>query len=418
MDVATHTTDVARRAKEAARAVASLATATKDAWLLRSSEEIQATQENIKQANQQDLEAAKAKGLSSALIDRLTLTDKRIGDITGALRDVASLPDPVGEISELVTRPSGISVGRMRVPIGVIGIVYESRPNVTVDAAALCLKAGNAVVLRGGSEAFHTNRALAAALKRACEHTGIPQDAVGFVETTDREAVRILLALGKYIDMVVPRGGKPLIKLVAETATMSVLKHYDGNCHVYVDEFADLEKAFRICINAKVQRPGVCNAAETFLVHTAVADSFLPRLGQALIEKGVEIRACPNTCRHVPQAKEAIEQDWDEEYLDLIVAIRVVPSFEEALDHIARHSSQHTEAIVTENHSRAMRFLREVDSSSVMVNASTRFSDGGQYGLGAEIGISTDKLHARGPVGLKGLTSQKFVVFGDGQVRE
>jgi glutamate-5-semialdehyde dehydrogenase len=385
---------------------------------LRSAEEIHAAQENIEEANRRDLKAAKAKGLSSALIDRLTLTDKRIGEITGAVHDIAALPDPVGEISELVSRPSGISVGRMRVPIGVIAIVYESRPNVTVDAAALCMKAGNSVVLRGGSEAFHTNCALAAALKRACEQTGIPQDAIGFIETTDREAVQILLTLDKYIDMVVPRGGKPLINLVAEAATMPVLKHYEGNCHVYVDEFADLEKALRICMNAKVQRPGVCNAAETFLIHAAVADAFLPRLGEALIEKGVEIRGCPETRRRIPQAKEASEKDWDEEYLDLIIAIRVVPSFEEALDHLARHSSQHTDAIVTENHSRAMRFLREVDSSSVMVNASTRFSDGGQYGLGAEIGISTNKLHARGPVGLRGLTTQKFVVFGDGQVRE
>jgi len=418
MDTAAHTMDVARLAKEAARSVARLTTAAKNAWLLRSAEEVRAATDKIKEANSCDVEAAKAKTFSSALIDRLILTDKRIGEIVTSLQEIAALADPVGEISHLVTRPSGISVGRMRVPIGVIGVVYEARPNVTVDATALCLKAGNAIVLRGGSEAFQTNRALAESLRRACSETGVPPEAIGFIETTDREAVRILLTLDKYIDLVVPRGGKPLIKLVAGTATMPVLKHYEGNCHVYVDEFADLDKALRICLNAKVQRPGVCNAAETFLVHAAVANAFLPGLGKALIEKGVEVRGCPDTRRLIPQAKMATAQDWDEEYLDLIIAIRVVPTFEEALDHIARHSSQHTEAIVTENHTRAMRFLREVDSSSVMVNASTRFSDGGQYGLGAEIGISTDKLHARGPVGLEGLTTQKFIVFGDGHVRE
>ncbi len=418
MDTAAYITDVAQQAKEASRIVGRAVTATKNAWLLRSAEEIRGSQDEILSANRRDLKIGKEKGLSSAMLDRLTLTENRIKTIVDSLYDVAALPDPVGEISNLSTRPSGISVGRMRVPIGVIGIVYESRPNVTVDAAALCIKSGNAVVLRGGSEAFHTNAALAESLRKACNEVGIPPTSIGFVETTDREAVRILLTLDRYIDMVVPRGGKPLIELVADTAIMPVLKHYEGNCHVYVDRFADLDKALSICINAKIQRPGVCNAAETFLIHTDVADEFLPRLGQTLTEKGVEIRGCPETCKRISQAKEASEKDWDEEYLDLIIAIRVVESFEEALDHIARHSSQHTEAIVTENHSFAMRFLKEVDSSSVMVNASTRFSDGGQYGLGAEIGISTDKLHARGPVGLEGLTTQKFVVFGDGQIRE
>ena len=418
MDTAAYITDVARHAKEASRIVGKAATATKNAWLLKSAEEIRASQEAILEANRLDIKMGRKKGLSSAMLDRLALTDERIKSIVDALYDIAALPDPVGEISNLSTRPSGISVGRMRVPIGVIGIVYESRPNVTVDSAALCIKAGNAVVLRGGSEAFHTNRALAERLRKACQEVGIPPTSIGFVETTDREAVRILLTLDRYIDMVVPRGGKPLIELVAETAIMPVLKHYEGNCHVYVDRFADLDKALKICINAKIQRPGVCNAAETFLIHEDIADEFLPRLGHALIEKDVEIRGCPETRKRIPEAKEATEKDWDEEYLDLIIAIRVVPSFEDALDHITRHSSQHTEAIVTENHSLAMRFLKEVDSSSVMVNASTRFSDGGQYGLGAEIGISTDKLHARGPVGLEGLTTQKFVVFGNGQIRE
>ncbi len=410
--------ELTQRVKKASRVMSSLSTATKNAWLIQSAEQIERMKAEIQKANEKDLEGGKSKGLSSAMLDRLALTDKRIREITLALREIAALPDPVGEISRVIPRPSGIFVGKMRVPIGVIGVIYESRPNVTVDAAALCLKAGNSVVLRGGSEAFHSNRALAEALRAACAGTEVPPDAIGFVNTTDREAVRLLLTMDDCIDMVVPRGGKPLVKLVSETARMPVLKHYDGNCHVYVDEDADLDKALRICINAKVQRPGVCNAAETFLIHESVAESFLPRLGKALIEKGVEIRGCPKTCRLIPEAKPATDQDWDEEYLDLIIAIRVVPSFEEALDHIARHSSSHTEAIVTENHTRAMRFLREVDSSSVMVNASTRFSDGGEYGLGAEIGISTNKLHARGPVGLEGLTTQKFIVFGDGQVRE
>ncbi len=418
MDIHTLTTEIARQAKAAARVMGRLSTAAKNDWLLHSADLITNERESICEANQRDLKEGKERGLSSAMLDRLALTDKRIVEMTVALREIAALPDPVAEITGVVPRPSGIFVGKMRVPIGVIGVIYESRPNVTVDAAALCLKAGNAVVLRGGSEAFHSNRALAETLRAACKGTDVPPDAIGFVDTTDREAVRLLLTMDDSVDMVVPRGGKPLVKLVSETAKMPVLKHYDGNCHVYVDEDADFEKALRICMNAKVQRPGVCNAAETFLIHESVAESLLPRLGKALLEKGVEIRGCPTTCQLIPEAKPATDQDWDEEYLDLIVAIRVVASFDEALDHIARHSSSHTEAIVTENHTRAMRFLREVDSSSVMVNASTRFSDGGEYGLGAEIGISTNKLHARGPVGLEGLTTQKFIVFGDGQIRE
>ncbi len=416
-DVAAYTQELARCAKAAARVVGAMPTAQKNAFLCRAAELVREQVKSIQEQNELDLKTGAEKGLSAAMLDRLRLTDARLEGVATMLEEVAALPDPVGEITGMRSRPSGIQVGHMRVPLGVIAIVYESRPNVTADAAALCLKSGNAVILRGGSEAIHSNRALVEILHLAAQGTGVPSDAIAFVNTTDREAVRTLLTLDDCIDVVVPRGGKPLIKLVVETATVPVLKHYDGNCHVYVHRDANLEMALSICINAKTQRPGVCNAAETFLIDRDIADILLPRLGRALLDAGVEIRGDDETQQWIAEAKPATEDDWYEEYLDLIVAIRVVDGFDEAADHIAKYGSTHTETIVTENYTMAQRFLREVDSSSVMVNASTRFSDGGEYGLGAEIGISTNKMHARGPVGLEGLTTQKFIVFGRGEIR-
>jgi glutamate-5-semialdehyde dehydrogenase len=369
-------------------------------------------------ANQKDLAAGREAGLSEAMLDRLALSEPVIGSMAAGLREVAALPDPVGEVTGMWRRPNGLLVGRQRIPLGVIGFIYESRPNVTVDAAGLCLKSGNAVVLKGGKEAINSNLALAGLVADALEEAGLPTAAVQVVPTTDRAATAALLKLDGLVDVIIPRGGESLIRFVAENSAIPVLKHYKGVCHVYVDRDADLDMAERICVNAKCQRPGVCNAMETLLVHAEAAGEFLPRVARSLGEAGVELRGCDQTCHLLPQAVAATEADWPAEFLDLRLAVKVVESLDQALDHIAAHGSQHTEAIVTRDYQRARRFLGAVDSSVVLVNASTRFNDGGQLGLGAEIGINTSKLHAFGPMGLAELTSRKFVVFGDGQVRE
>jgi glutamate-5-semialdehyde dehydrogenase len=408
---------MAVKARKAAREVASLATERKNRVLNRMADALREKQAFIFQENEKDLVAGRAKGLSAAMLDRLSLSEKVLSSMISGLREVATLPDPVGEIDEMGKRPSGIVVGRMRIPLGVICMIYESRPNVTVDAAALCLKAGNAILLRGGSEAIHSNLALARVLQDCLGAEGIDPAAVQVVATTEREAINELLRLEEYIDLVIPRGGEGLIRFVAENSRIPVLKHYKGVCHVFVDADADLEMAKRIVINAKAQRPGVCNALEALLVHRDIAAAFLPGMGAALTAAGVEIRGCPQVRALLPGAKEAVETDWGMEFLDLILAVRVVEDLDAAMDHIVRYGSQHTESIITSNYAHAQRFLREVDASAVMVNASTRFSDGGQFGLGAEIGISTTKLHAYGPMGLKELTTRKFIVYGDGQVR-
>ena len=369
-------------------------------------------------ANARDLDAARAKGLESAMIDRLTLSPKGIATMAEGLLQIAALADPVGEISGLNYRPSGIQVGKMRVPLGVIGIIYEARPNVTADAAGLCLKAGNAAILRGGSEAVHSNQAIAACVREGLRVAGLPESAVQVIETTDRAAVGELITMKDYVDVIVPRGGKGLIERIANEARIPVIKHLDGVCHVYIDEQADFDKAIRIADNAKTQRYGTCNTMETLLVHRNIADRILPPLCKIYLDKGVELRGDAEACRLIAQMHAATERDWSEEYLAPILSIRIVSGLDQAIDHITQYGSQHTDAIVTENYTHARRFLREVDSSSVMVNTTTRFADGFEYGLGAEIGISTDKIHARGPVGLEGLTSQKFIVLGDGQLRQ
>ena len=417
-DIESYVKKTAQEAKQAARVLAAASTEVKNRALRDAAARVRKAKADIQKENQSDLEAGKEKGLSAAMLERLALTDKRLEEVAKMLEEVAMLPDPVGEITEMRVRPNGMQVGRMRVPLGVIGMVYESRPNVTADAAALCLKSGNACILRGGSEAIHSNLVLGTLLQESLETCGLPTAAVSLIQTTDREAVRHLCRSRGLVDVIIPRGGKSLIETVVELATIPVLKHYDGNCHVYVDQDVDPEMAHRICMNAKVQRPGVCNAAETFLIHRAMAGAFLANLIADLEKHQVEVRGCEETRRRYPQVKPATPEDWDTEYLDLIVAVKIVDSLDAALDHLDRHSSRHTDAIVTESYFSAQRFLREVDSSSVMVNASTRFSDGGQYGLGAEMGISTDKLHARGPMGLVELTCQKFIVLGNGQIRE
>ena len=371
----------------------------------------------IQAENGKDLVRAKEKGLSAAMIDRLTVNDETIASMVMGLNDVVGLNDPVGTMSPTWIRPNGLQVARMRIPLGVIGIIYESRPNVTVDAAGLCLKAGNAVILRGGSEAFHSNQALAKIIHRALENAELPQTSVQVVPVREREAVLALLQQEEFVDLIIPRGGEGLIRFVVQNSKIPVLKHYKGVCHVYVDDDADFEMAREICLNAKVQRPGVCNAMETPLVHRAAAAAFLPEMAQRFAEAGVEIRGCDTTCRIVSDAKKARESDWPAEYLDLILSVKVVEDLDEALSHIAKYSSRHTEAIVTRDYDRAKRFVREADSSVVLVNASTRFNDGGQLGLGAEIGISTSKLHAFGPMWLEELTTTKFVVHGEGQIR-
>ena len=417
MDVKEYMEGVGRAARAASRETAKASTAAKNQALLAMAAALRAGRGKLLAANAGDLAEARAAGLEAAMIDRLTLTEKGIESMAQGLEQVAALPDPVGEISDVKRRPSGIQVGRMRVPLGVVGIIYEARPNVTADAAALCLKSGNAAILRGGKEAIRSNQAVAACVRAGLAAAGLPEAAVQVIETTDREAVGHLVAMPEYVDVIVPRGGKGLIERVSKEARVPVIKHLDGNCHVYVDDGADPAKALRIVENAKAQRLGTCNTAESLLVARGEAARQLPAIARMLIERGIEIRGCAETRALVPGARAADEEDWYTEYLDAIISVKVVAGLDEAIAHINKYSSAHTEAIVTENYTHAMRFLREVDSSSVMVNASTRFADGFEYGLGAEIGISTDKFHARGPVGLEGLTSQKWVVFGDGEVR-
>ena len=410
--------DVGQRARVAARAMARAETAAKDAALAAIAAEIERGRDTLVAANKKDLDAGKSAGLDAAMLDRLELNAARIQAMAEGLRQIASLADPVGEITDLKYRPSGIQVGRMRVPLGVIGIIYESRPNVTADAAGLCIKSGNASILRGGSEAIHSNRAIAVCIQAGLKQAGLPADAVQVVETADRAAVGELITMKSCVDVIVPRGGKSLIERISAEATIPVIKHLHGICHVYIDDKADLDKAIKVAFNAKTHRYGVCNAMETLLVAGGVAAKVLPVLGKMYQEKGVELRGCAATQKILPGIKAATEDDWYTEYLAPILSIRVVENVDQAIEHIAQYGSAHTDSIVTEDITRARRFLREVDSSSVMVNASTRFADGFEYGLGAEIGISTDKLHARGPVGLEGLTSVKFVVLGDGHVRK
>jgi glutamate-5-semialdehyde dehydrogenase len=411
-------TSMAIAARKAARGMASLSTEVKNRALLKMADELLAQRQTIQRENDKDLVAGREKGLSAAMLDRLQLSDKVIESMVAGLREVAALPDPVGEVTEMSRRPNGMQVGRMRIPLGVIGMIYESRPNVTVDAASLCLKAGNAIILRGGSEAIYSNLALAKVLRDVLISENIPAAAVQVIPTIDREAITAMLSLEEQIDLIIPRGGEGLIRFVSEHSRIPVLKHYKGVCHIFVDSSADIGMASDIIFNSKVQRPGVCNALETLLVHREIAASALPVIGKQLAEAGVELRGCLETCAILPYAKAAVEEDWSAEYLDLILAVRVVTDLDAALDHIAQYSSLHTESIITSNYANAQRFIREVESSSVMVNASTRFSDGGQFGLGSEIGISTTKLHAYGPMGLKELTTKKFIVYGDGQIRQ
>ncbi len=417
VDVKAYMAQLGTRARSASRLIAKAPTALKNKALLAIADALDKSRITLVAENQKDLAAGKANGLDAAMLDRLTLKPATIDSMIEGLRQVAALPDPCGAITDMSYRPSGIQVGKMRVPLGVVGIIYESRPNVTIDAASLCLKSGNAAILRGGSEAIHSNRAIANCLQSGLKAAGLPADVVQVVETTDRAAVGELIAMPQFVDVIVPRGGKGLIERISNDARVPVIKHLDGICHVYIDAKADLDKAFNISINAKTHRYGVCNAMETLLVDELVAAQILPRLAVAYGEKGVELRGCDKT-RDLIQALSATEEDWATEYLAPILAIKVVQGLDEAINHINTYSSQHTDAIVTEDYTRARRFIGEVDSSSVMVNASTRFADGFEYGLGAEIGISTDKIHARGPVGLEGLTSQKWVVFGDGHIRQ
>lgn len=416
-DIKTYMQQVGKKARIASHRMAQAGTLEKNRALENIAAAIVSSSAQLVAENARDTIAACARGLDAASIDRLTLTEKSIRSMAEGLLQVAALPDPIGEISDLKFRPSGIQVGKMRVPLGVIGIIYESRPNVTADAAGLCLKSGNAAILRGGSEAIHTNQAIAACVRQGLRESGLPESAVQVINTTDRAAVGELITMQEYVDVIVPRGGKSLISRISQEASVPVIKHLDGICHVYIDDGADVQKAIRIADNAKTQRYGVCNAMETLLVAASVAAQVLPQLGDIYREKGVELRGDEAACRLVPQMAMATEEDWRTEYLAPILSIRVVAGLDEAIEHINVYGSRHTDSIVTENYTAAMRFLREVDSSSVMVNTSTRFADGFEYGLGAEIGISTDKIHARGPVGLEGLTSQKYVVLGSGQIR-
>ena len=414
--------NVGQAAREVSRAIGRASTAQKDRALLAIAERITEQAAVLKEANELDLAAGKEKGLDAALLDRLELTDGRIRSMAEGLQQIASLTDPIGVISNLAYRPSGIQVGQMRVPLGVIGIIYESRPNVTADAAGLCLKSGNAVILRGGSEAIHSNQAIAECIKHGLEIAGLPADVVQVIETTDRAAVGELLRLKDSVDVIIPRGGKSLIERISNESEVPVIKHLDGICHVYIDDEADKEKALKVAFNSKTQRYGTCNTMETLLLADSVAVDILPELARMYLDKGVELRGCEKTLSILKEididAVSAVEDDWSTEYLAPILSIKIVQGIDAAIAHINQYSSQHTESIITENYTRSRQFLREVDSSSVMVNASTRFADGFEYGLGAEIGISTDKLHARGPVGLEGLTSQKYVVLGDGHIRQ
>ena len=406
-----------QKARAASVEISRAESAAKNKALLDIADAIDAAADTLKSENQKDLNAGKDNGLDAAMLDRLELNDDRIAGMSEGLRQIAALQDPVGEISDMAYRPSGIQIGKMRVPLGVIGIIYESRPNVTADAAGLCLKSGNATILRGGSEAIHSNKAVAKCIQQGLKKAGLPAEAVQVVETTDRAAVGELITSNAYVDVIIPRGGKSLIERISNEATVPVIKHLDGICHVYIDAEADLQKASDIAFNSKTHRYGVCNAMETLLVHESVAQQCLPALAQRYVDKGVELRGCEKTASII-DCQPATDDDWDTEYLAAILSIKVVGDIDQAMSHINTHGSHHTDSIITENYTLARRFLREVDSSSVMVNASTRFADGFEYGLGAEIGISTDKLHARGPVGLEGLTTLKYIVLGDGQIRE
>ena len=418
MDIKQYMQTLGQQARAASRDMAAVSSGAKNAALLAIADALAERRADLIRENAKDVAAGEQNGLDAALLDRLALDDARIDGMIEGLQQVAALPDPVGEITDMSYRPSGIQVGRMRVPLGVIGIIYESRPNVTVDAASLCLKSGNACILRGGSEALHSNQAIAACISAGLAKAGLPQRAVQVLETTDRAAVGELITMQDYVDVIVPRGGKGLIERISRDATVNVIKHLDGICHVYIDDDADAEKAINIAVNAKTQRFGTCNTMETRLIAESRAEELLPAIVAAMTEKGVELRGCERARAIAPSMQAASEADWETEYLAPVLSVRVLAGLQEAMDHIDRYSSAHTESIVTENYTTARRFLREVDSSSVMVNASTRFADGFEYGLGAEIGISTDKIHARGPVGLDGLTSQKYVVFGDGHIRQ
>ena len=418
MNIKQYMQDVGERARGAARIMARAERSMKDEVLERVATLLEEKMAVILAANSEDMGAGKERGLDAALLDRLELNQERVIAMADGLRQIATLPDPIGEISDLNFQPSGIQVGKMRVPLGVIGIIYESRPNVTADAAALCLKSGNAAILRGGSEAFHSNQAIAKLIQQGLEEAGLPEDAVQVIETADREAVGELITMNKFVDVIIPRGGKGLIERISESARIPVIKHLNGICHVYIDDQADQEKALDIAFNAKTHRYGVCNAMETLLVAENIAERVLTPLAVRYQSEGVELRGCAATQKIISGIIAATDEDWDEEYLAPILSIRIVADIDEAMDHIHNHSSGHTESIVTESYSRARRFIAEVDSSSVMVNTSTRFADGFEYGLGAEIGISTDKIHVRGPAGLEGLTSQKFVVFVDGHIRQ
>ncbi len=417
MDIKKYMQEIGLAARAASRLMASADSNKKNSALQHIASTMLREKTALLAANQLDLTDARANGLDEAMLDRLSITEKSIQGMAEGLTQIAKLDDPIGEMSDFKYRPSGIQIGKMRVPLGVIGIIYEARPNVTIDAAGLCIKSGNAAILRGGSEAMHCNQALAKLVQEGLAAAGLPSSAVQVIETSDRAAVGELITMKDYVDVIVPRGGKGLIERISNEARIPVIKHLDGNCHVYIDDDADFDKALRILENSKTQRLGTCNTAESLLIARAVAASMLPKLADMLSQHGIEIRGCKETCALVKQAKAASEEDYYTEYLAAIISCKVVSGLDEAIAHINQHSSQHTEAIVTENYSKARRFLREVDSSSVMVNASTRFADGFEYGLGAEIGISTDKLHARGPVGLEGLTSLKYIVLGDGQVR-
>jgi len=408
---------MAKEAKKAAQVLAVTNTNVKNTVLKEIADGLKSNLSSLLEANAKDVAQAKEKGLSKAMIDRLTLTETRVQGMINNIHEVISLPDPVGDVIKMWQRPNGLKVGKIRIPLGVIAMVYEARPDATIEAAILCLKAGNSVILRGGSEAINSNLCLGKIMREALNKAGLPQKTIQVVSVTDREAVLALLEMEDYIDLIIPRGGEGLIRFVSEHAKIPVLKHYKGVCHVYVDNKADLKKAEEICFNAKVQRPGVCNAMETMLVHEEVAEGFLPSMLKRFKEAGVEIRGCPKTCTIFPEAKPATEEDWPAEYLDLILAVKVVASIDEAMEHIAKYGSNHTETIVTEDYTRAWQFLERVDASVVLVNASTRFNDGNQLGLGAEIGISTSKLHAYGPMGLEELTTTKFIVFGQGQIR-
>lgn len=417
MDLTSEVKGMAKRAREVSRHLARLSTGTKNKALFEMADDLEQGQALLIEENRKDLMEAEKSGLSSAMMDRLKMTPAVIQSMAKGLREVASLPDPVGEIVRMWRRPNGLTVGRMRIPLGVIGIIYESRPNVTVDAAGLCLKSGNAIILRGGSEAFRSNQAIVHILQKGLSKAGIPEEAIQIFSRTEREAILEMLQLEEEVDLIIPRGGEALIRFVATHSKIPVIKHYKGVCHIFVDETADQEMALKVCLNAKVQRPGVCNAMETLLIHERIAAGFLPRVAEVLQKEGVELRGCPETRNILPGIKEAHEEDWSEEYLDLILSIRVVRGIEEAMKHIATYGSLHTESILTSDYGNAQRFLREVDSSCVLVNASTRFNDGFELGLGAEMGISTSKLHAFGPMGLEELTTTKFIVYGEGQVR-